>query len=170
MAVQTPAETILRIREGQRTWDLWRFESSEIRTRYAVIDPILRSLGWDLGNPAECRLEWQIGQTDDRVDYALCAPNKSGSPTLPAARVLLEAKKWEHHLSYPDYKQIDGYLENYPNFKGIGILTNGREWRLHQMRDDTGKVAWSGVMRIRDGTCEEAASKLEQWLARSNWN
>ena len=170
MVVQTSAETILHIRDMQRTLDIWGFKSSEIRTRYAVIDPILRSLGWDLGNPAECRLEWRIGQTDDRVDYALCALNKGGSPTLPAAQVLLEAKKWEQHLWYPEYKQIKDYLENYPNFKGIGILTNGREWQLYQMRDDTGQAAWSGMIRIREGTCEEAASKLGQWLARSNWN
>ena len=170
MAVQTPSETIMSIRERQPTWGLWRFEASEIRTRYAVIDPILRSLGWELGNPAECRLEWRIGRTDDRVDYALCAPNKGNSPSLPAVQVLLEAKKWELHLSYADHKQIRGYLENYPNFKGIGILTNGREWQLLQMRDETGQVAWSDVVRIREGTCEEAASKLEGCLARSNWN
>ena len=31
---------------------------SETCTRYVVIDPVLRSLGWDLSDPSCCRVEY----------------------------------------------------------------------------------------------------------------
>jgi len=50
---------------------------SERLTRYALIDPLLRGLGWDTGNPDEVRLEYSAGR--GRVDYALMS---SGEPVI----------------------------------------------------------------------------------------
>ena len=168
MAVETTAETIRRIMHARWRWSLANVETSEIRTRYAVIDPILRSLGWDIENPAECRLERRIGRTDKRVDYSLCVPRK-GNGGLPVARALLEAKQWEHALSYGDYMQMRDYLESVPLFKGIGILTNGREWRLFELQDGTNRAIWTDAIRIQREDFDKAASVLERWLSRSNW-
>ena len=59
----------------------------EMRTRYAVIDPILQALGWDLANPSQVRVEHVVEVSGEmkRVDYALFSKGK------PA--VLVEAKK-----------------------------------------------------------------------------
>ena len=46
-----------------------RFKRSEWLTRYALIDPLLRELGWDTANPDEVIPEYQAGR--GRADYAL---------------------------------------------------------------------------------------------------
>ena len=43
----------------------------EMRTRYALIDPLLRGLGWDTSNPSEVVIE--DGSGDGRADYLLLA-------------------------------------------------------------------------------------------------
>ena len=43
----------------------WR--PNERRTRFALIDPVLRALGWEGVNPAECFIEWDFGKYG-RVD------------------------------------------------------------------------------------------------------
>ena len=59
----------------------------EMRTRYAVIDPILEALGWDIANPSQVRVEYgvKVSGKMKRVDYALLS---KGKPL-----VLVEAKK-----------------------------------------------------------------------------
>lgn len=61
--------------------------SLEVRTRYALIDPILQALGWNLSDPSQVQIEYET-KTDqpkpDRVDYALLS---HGKPVI-----LVEAK------------------------------------------------------------------------------
>lgn len=61
--------------------------SLEVRTRYALVDPILRALGWDLTDPSQVQIEYET-KTDQpkpcRVDYALLP---TGKPVI-----LVEAK------------------------------------------------------------------------------
>ena len=62
----------------------------ETSTRYILIDPILRALGWDLSNPDECVVEYEVARRGNypatRVDYVLkCA---TGQPV-----VVIEAKR-----------------------------------------------------------------------------
>ena len=42
---------------------------NEIRTRMALIDPLLQALGWDTANPAMVAPEYSAG--NGRADYAL---------------------------------------------------------------------------------------------------
>ena len=55
------------------TYDEWyrhdRPSLDEYQTRYALIDPILRALGWDSEDPKSCYPEWHY--ENQRVDYAL---------------------------------------------------------------------------------------------------
>ena len=168
MAAESTIETIRRIMKRQSRPGSLGTGISEIQTRYAVIDPILRSLGWDLENPAECRLERRLLRTDRRVDYALCTPNK-GRGGLPVTRVLLEAKQWKHTLSHEDDEQIKDYLDGFSQYKVIGILTNGRDWKLFQIQDSKRRATGTEVIRIRNGNFDREASTLERWLSRSNW-
>jgi predicted type IV restriction endonuclease len=57
----------------------------EIAVRYALIDPILRALDWDLSNPEYVRLEWTQAR-GLRPDYTFL---KDGNPVL-----YVEAKGW----------------------------------------------------------------------------
>ena len=62
----------------------------ETRTKYALIDPILRSLGWDTEDPNQVRLEYEVDPRREdarRVDYALFQSGDSSKPYI-----LIEAK------------------------------------------------------------------------------
>ena len=48
-----------------------RLNGHELRTRYAIIDPILRGLGWETSNPSHCEVEFRVPGSGERVDYAL---------------------------------------------------------------------------------------------------
>ena len=61
--------------------------SLEVRTRYALIDPILQALGWNLSDPSYVQLEYETKDQPKppRVDYALLST--TGKPVI-----LVEAK------------------------------------------------------------------------------
>ncbi|MCY4651712.1 MAG: hypothetical protein OXC95_00950 [Dehalococcoidia bacterium] len=62
----------------------------ETRTKYALIDPILRSLGWDTEDPNQVKMEYEVdpGREDGRrVDYALFRDGCTSKPYM-----LIEAK------------------------------------------------------------------------------
>ena len=65
---------------------------NEIRTRMALIDPLLQALGWEPGDPAVVAPEYDVGADGrgrGRVDYALL---QDGNPRTIA---IIEAKNWE---------------------------------------------------------------------------
>ena len=62
----------------------------ETRTKYALIDPILRSLGWDTEDPTQVKLEYEVDSKREdarRVDYALFHNGDAPKPYI-----LIEAK------------------------------------------------------------------------------
>ena len=60
--------------------------SLEVRTRYALVDPILQALGWNLTDPSQVQVEYETTDQPNpcRVDYALLSPGKP--------KILVEAK------------------------------------------------------------------------------
>ena len=91
---------------------------SEALTRYALIDPLLRELGWDTADPDLVTPEYRVGNR--AADYALL---ESGSVV-----VFLEAKRLEENLSN-HRSQVVAYASE------LGIrypaLTNGNEWEVY---------------------------------------
>lgn len=91
---------------------------SEALTRYALIDPLLRELGWDTADPDLVTPEYSVGTK--KADYALL---ESGSVV-----VFLEAKRLEENLSN-HRSQVVAYASE------LGIrypaLTNGNEWEVY---------------------------------------
>ena len=65
-------------------WERFGGHGREYQTRYWLIDPILRALGWDLSNPGQVWIEYDTG--NGVADYAFL-PRDSEFPT-----VILEAK------------------------------------------------------------------------------
>ncbi|MDE0090738.1 MAG: hypothetical protein OXP12_05215 [Thaumarchaeota archaeon] len=85
--------------------------NNETATRYALIDPVLKELGWRLDDPVEVRYEEGDG---GRWDYKL------------GARMLIEAKKLDG-LKPKDEDQLIAYLQK--NNMGHGVLTDGNVWQ-----------------------------------------
>ena len=90
----------------------------ETRTRQALIDPMLRALGWDVEDPKSVELEYKVNQ--DRLDYALRGSER------PIA--VIEAKALGKSLDEKETMQV----LNYANSAGIPYmaLTNGDHWRM----------------------------------------
>ena len=96
--------------------------ANEIRTRVALIDPLLVALGWDVSDPALVTPEYAVGE--GRADYAL-----HGSDSIPAAMV--EAKRLGHALSDDERMQ----MLNYANARGVryAAVTDGDVWEFYEV-------------------------------------
>ena len=117
MALDDLKKTIETLRERIQAHRPY-LEGYETRTRQVLIDPMLRTLGWDVGDPNSVELEYRIGR--DWADYVLMG---SGRPIA-----VIEAKALGKPL---DEKETMQAL-NYANTAGIPYmtLTNGDHWRM----------------------------------------
>ena len=69
----------------------WR----EDLTRYGIIDPTIRALGWDTADPKECHPEYPRSENGDRVDYAFFTRldlAKLEEEDMPTPDIIVEAK------------------------------------------------------------------------------
>ncbi len=100
--------------------------ANEIRTRTALIDPLLTALGWDVSDPALVTPEYAVGE--GRADYAL-----HGSESIPAA--VIEAKRLGHTLNDEERMQ----MLNYANTRGVryAAVTDGNVWELYPVFTQT---------------------------------
>ena len=94
---------------------------NEIRTRLALIDPLLTALGWDVADPGLVTAEYDV--SGRRADYALL-----GTGNIPAATV--EAKKLNESLEPHRLQML-----NYSNAAGIRFagLTDGNRWEFYEI-------------------------------------
>ena len=95
---------------------------NEMRTRMALIDPLLNALGWDTNDPAVVIPEYKV--SDGWADYALLRQDSN-----PAA--VIEAKKLGTMLDVKTRRQ----MLNYANESGIehAGLTDGNSWELYKV-------------------------------------
>ena len=112
-------KTIETLKERISTHDAV-LRASEAQTRYSLIDPLLRALGWDTAGPALVRPEYVV--SGRRADYALL--DAQGGVV-----VFLEAKSLGEQLTNNHRSQVTGYA----NELGIRYpaLTNGSEWEVY---------------------------------------
>lgn len=115
MALDDLKETIETMRERIEAHRAY-LEGYETRTRQALIDPMLRALGWDAEDPDSVELEYGIERK--RADYALMGSAR------PIA--VIEAKRLGKPLDDDDTMQA----LNYANREGIDytVVTNGDHW------------------------------------------
>ena len=97
-------------------------QQSEALTRYALIDPLLRELGWDTGDPTQVLPEYR--SVAGSADYALLG--QSGSP-----QVIVEAKKLGTHLDVRVRQQVTSYCQE----EGVpfAVVTDGRRWEIYDI-------------------------------------
>jgi len=135
---------------------------NETTTRYAIIDPILRALGWKLDDPGRCCYEewWDLKDREysGRPDYSLY--NKSGNPV-----VLIEAKGLSKTLNgFKEEEQLFNYdIDPIPK---LWVLTNGCHWYFYDQERKPGKCRNPDVdMCDQSGTPGEMAQTLIQNLS-----
>ena len=97
-------------------------QQSEALTRYSLIDPLLRGLGWDTGDPSQVLPEYRSAAGS--ADYALLG--LSGSP-----QVIVEAKKLGTHLDVKVRQQVTSYCQE----EGVpfAVITDGRRWEIYDI-------------------------------------
>ena len=118
MALDDLKETIETLRERIQAHRPY-LEGYETRTRQVLIDPMLRTLGWDVGDPNSVELEYGIKRK--WADYALM---ESGRPIA-----VVEAKSPRETPLNDDEKM---QALNYANMDGIDYMavTNGDHWQM----------------------------------------
>ena len=117
MALDDLKKTIETLRERIQAHRPY-LEGYETRTRQVLIDPMLRTLGWDVGDPNSVELEYGIKRK--WADYALM---ESGRPIA-----VVEAKSLGTPLNDDEKMQA----LNYANMDGIDYMavTNGDHWQM----------------------------------------
>jgi predicted type IV restriction endonuclease len=105
-----------------------KLTNNELLTRYSLIDPLLRQLGWDILNPEEVIPGYSINKLFS--DYAIFK-NKAKQPFI-----IIEAKCLKKPLI--DKTQIGSYIAN--RTARFAIFTDGAIWKLFdfhiQAKDD----------------------------------
>ena len=119
------------------------FKASEALTRYALVDPLLRGMGWDTGDPDQVRPEYSFNRPDDggRADYALFKNDREdGLPSLvveakPLGRV---GPQGQIPMKGLEKETPPGQAMRYCNEDGIRYFaaTDGRFWHLFQTNKD----------------------------------
>lgn len=146
---------------------------SEIATRYLLIDPVVQALDWNLHDFDYAAVEWPMppGQYLRKADYVLF--NRRERPVI-----VIEAKYRGRNLANHE-SQLEGYTSQM--LSGIGVLTNGLEWRLYNLRRrGEFSTKFVGAAHIVCGTitepgCErsanvrELAQYLNEWLDKDRW-
>ena len=129
--------------------------SSEWQTRYALIDPLLRELGWDTADPTMVVPE--DGSGNGRADYLLQA---DGKPCM-----VIEAKRLGASLRDAQRQALD-YAMDASRQARYFTATNGKEWMIY----DTHKPAASMLVISFDLTAgslaEASLNALALWRPR----
>lgn len=127
--------------------------SNEASTRAVLVDPVIRALGWNTGNPAMVEVEKTF--LSARVDYALYDSNGD-------VKIIIEAKKLGENLNN---QSILLSLVNYAftsEVKDI-FLTDGVLWH-HFSGFEPGKLSPSKILDIENDELVEVAAYLVQRL------
>lgn len=125
-----------------------QLRSNERLTRYALIDPLLRELGWDTSDPALVTPE--IPASGGRADYALLY---DGEPV-----VMVEAKKLGESLQSAVGQGLMYCLELGTEHFAV---TDGQKWEIYETHgrgsiDDKKRVSFDVVKDAAGEVCLEA--------------
>jgi predicted type IV restriction endonuclease len=156
MNIRSPLANLTELLEQVLTaseLNLQTLQGNEAATRAVLIDPLLRSLGWNTGNPSMVEVEKTFLQA--RVDYALYDTNGE-------VKIIVEAKKLDANLN--DQSTLLS-LVNYAFTSGVKdiFLTDGLTWH-HFSGFEPGKLAPSRILNLRKDSLVEIAAYLVQIL------
>ena len=136
--------------------------ANETRTRDALINPLLRALGWGDSSvlTPEYLIRYGSGTADyGLADYALHAPGGRGHPVA-----LIEAKRMREDLTDDHRDQVFYYAETKESVR-YAVLTNGDCWEFYEIVGD----AWPRLIldvSIRRESARNCAARFS--LLRQN--
>lgn len=145
----------------------WR----EDQTRYAIIDPILRGLGWKTEEPRQCHPEY-FTETGGRVDYALFRDLSLATikeKGMPAPDIIIEAKALGRSLTGTHVNELQNYAQRgfCPMTEGLAVLTNGIIWQIYEVQaDGTLPRLPRKCLNIEEKGVRPCAEKLHRLLGR----
>ncbi|MDP6438060.1 MAG: type I restriction enzyme HsdR N-terminal domain-containing protein [Candidatus Brocadiia bacterium] len=106
------------------------YEQNEMAIRDQVVNPILRSLGWDPENPEE--VQPNLSTEDGVPDYTLIKDGKK--------KLFVEAKKLSIDVEQPEVmRQLAKY--SFSEGTKYGVLTNGAVWMFIRSFEEGTKLA-----------------------------
>ena len=157
-----PLESLLTLVEKLReriTANNRELRKNEWLTRYALIDPLLRELGWDTEDPALVIPEYNVGD-GSAADYALLS---EGKPVM-----MVEAKS----LGTPLQDALEQGLR-YCLIKRTRYLsiTDGGRWEIYYDADKPGDPGKKRLVQfdLKNGPATEACLKaLTLWELRES--
>ena len=119
---------------------------SEALTRYALIDPLLRELGWDTEDPDMVVPEYRL-PNNQIADYVLY---NDGEPAI-----VIESKKLAESLQ--DGKALDqGILYCARTGASYFILTDGNHWELYESGKTSPITRFDLTNKSAAGACLKA--------------
>ena len=132
---------------------------NEWLTRYALIDPLLRELGWDTGDPALVIPEYNVGD-GSAADYALLS---EGKPVM-----MVEAKSLRTPLQDALEQGLRYCLIKRTRYLSI---TDGGRWEIYYDADKTGDPGKKRLVQfdLKNGPATEVCLKaLTLWELRES--
>ena len=171
MTVRSVENAIRRVRQQLEVYDRenYGWSYNETGTRYILIDPVLKALGWDIYDMDQCGVEWPMPphKPMGRADYVL--GNRHDDIVI-----VIEAKRVDVSVG-GEPRRFESKLTSYTRGMktGVAALTNGLIWRLYEL-DSTRKALRnrrSERVDIREGygTISESARLLHEWLDKDKW-
>ena len=135
----------------------------ETSTRYIVIDPILRALGWELSNPTECVVEYAVARRGNypatRVDYVLKDATDEPAIVIEAKRIDVESDD-ERGL-----EQMERYLQDIPTAT-MAVVTNGQYWNIAKREENGWKPESRFPLGLHFEKTDENAQRLWDTLSK----
>ena len=125
---------------------------NEMRTRYALIDPLLQELSWDTSNPSEVMIE--DGSGDGRADYLLLDSNQ---PVM-----IIEAKRLG--LGVSDGRQQAANYAMDPGRKArYFAATDGNQWEIYDTHQPAISMLVISFALREDAPAEVCLKALALW-------
>ena len=137
---------------------------NEQTTKYALIVPMVKMLGYDPGNPLEVVFEYDAAfgvKKDAKVDIAVL---RDGKPII-----LIECKPLQAKLGIDKISQLFTYFAACPETH-IGVLTNGREYQLFSDLDVKGTMDSKPFMTLDLLSLDKRALPALQKLSKESWD
>ena len=157
MQIQSPLsnlrEVLLQVQEAASTYKK-SLLSNEDATRAALVDPVIRALGWNIGNPNMVEVEKTLNNTkQSRVDYALFDGNG-------AVKAIVEAKPLSQNLG----SHVQQLVQYAFGFQVTSLfLTNGLVWH-HYTQFSPNNFAPTRILDLSSDDLIEVAAYLVQEL------
>ena len=140
--------------------------NSELSTRYIAIDPILRALGWSLGDPRQVILEHRLKRWrnyDLRPDYVFLNPESQIVGILEAKRAFIHTNSTET-LDQMDRYLGEDVLDSLESLR-FAAVTNGQYWTIGFIEGNKVELESDRPLGVQWHDEQETAHRLWSALA-----